>query len=409
MGLFDWVTGTVTIKDGETGASSINFESPIGVTKQMPLWSEGELVEMSDEDIVAAYANLNASFARAVYDASPVLKELGRRGMSPPETSVLFSSVTRLSNMRKADEPVKDLSELDDPPADEPEHTFVHGPEDAVVAFIGASVSPTDVIKSAAFTGPQGATLRDLYLTPLGVDRSDCLLGTIVPVLLKDDRDKPREPTTEEIAEWVDKFWEGVDTKRPHTIVALGKKARDALGEQADLWLPHPLAVRMMGDTGEVGRKMVRLRSLLSKKVAERLDSEYEPRRKSTADDSDDIKFLIVKSDDEKQLITGVVLEPDSVDSQGDVMSAEEIEKAAHFYMLNSRVVGDEHQDIADDVSVVESYIAPDDLGFDQGAVKKGTWVMTVHVESTDRWQAVKKGDYSGFSVGGFGTRVDPQ
>ena len=97
------------------------------------------------------------------------------------------------------------------------------------------------------------------------------------------------------------------------------------------------------------------------------------------------------------------------MDSQGDVMSAEEIEKAAHFYMLNSRVVGDEHQDIADDVSVVESYIAPDDLGFDQGAVKKGTWVMTVHVESTDRWQEVKKGGYSGFSVGGFGTRVDPQ
>jgi hypothetical protein len=165
----------------------------------------------------------------------------------------------------------------------------------------------------------------------------------------------------------------------------------------------------MMGDTGEVGRKMVRLRSLLAKKVAERLDREYEPRMKPPVDDPDDIKFQIVKSDDEKQLITGVVLEPDSVDSQGDVMNAEEIEKAAHFYMLNSRVVGDEHKDIADDVSVVESYIAPDDLGFDQGSVKKGTWVMTVHVESTDRWQEVKKGDYNGFSVGGFGTRVDAE
>lgn len=41
----------------------------------------------------------------------------------------------------------------------------------------------------------------------------------------------------------------------------------------------------------------------------------------------------ILKTEEEKQLVTGVVYEPDVEDSHGDTMTAEEIEKAAYTFM----------------------------------------------------------------------------
>lgn len=40
----------------------------------------------------------------------------------------------------------------------------------------------------------------------------------------------------------------------------------------------------------------------------------------------------ILKADSEKHTVTGIVYEPDTEDSQGDFMTAEEIEKAAHYF-----------------------------------------------------------------------------
>ena len=116
----------------------------------------------------------------------------------------------------------------------------------------------------------------------------------------------------------------------------------------------------------------------------------------------------IVKADAEKQIVYGVVLEPDTTDSQNDFMTADEIEKTAHEYMATSRVIGSQHSKPAQAVPV-ESYIAPMDMDLDgqygPQVVKKGSWVLAVKVLDPEEWAKVKSGEYTGFSVGGTGQR----
>lgn len=122
---------------------------------------------------------------------------------------------------------------------------------------------------------------------------------------------------------------------------------------------------------------------------------------------SNDLKesLPILKSlDDEKRLITGVVLEPEIVDAQGDIISTEEIEKACFDYMLESQKVGLQHKFLGP-VSVVENWISKSDCWLDQQFIKKGTWLMTVKVDDSESgnkvWELAKNGKLTGFSIGG--------
>jgi len=109
---------------------------------------------------------------------------------------------------------------------------------------------------------------------------------------------------------------------------------------------------------------------------------------------------------DAQQIIYCVVLEPDTEDLQGDVISAQEIEKVAHEYAIESRVVGDSHSTVAD-ASVVETFIAPADFPAGDGSViKKGSWVMAIKIHDKSLWYAVQAGEYDGLSIGGFGERI---
>ena len=115
-------------------------------------------------------------------------------------------------------------------------------------------------------------------------------------------------------------------------------------------------------------------------------------------------KGKIVKQDEEKQLVYGVVLEPERVDAQADIISSEEIEKAAHFFLKNSRVIGKKHLTKAE-ASVVESYIAPANFELGGEQVYKGSWVLVTKIEDEQLWQEIKQGNYNSFSVGGYGRR----
>lgn len=109
-----------------------------------------------------------------------------------------------------------------------------------------------------------------------------------------------------------------------------------------------------------------------------------------------------------KQIVYCVVTAPMEEDLQGDFMSAEEIEKTAHNYLIKSRVVGATHAKPMD-AQVVESYIAPQDLEFTgqygTQKVKQGSWILGIKVSDPKEWQKVLSGEYTGFSVGGFGLR----
>ena len=112
-----------------------------------------------------------------------------------------------------------------------------------------------------------------------------------------------------------------------------------------------------------------------------------------------------------KQIIYCVVLSPEESDQQEDFMLAEDIEIAAHRYLLTSRVVGAMHTKVIK-AAPVESYIAPFDMKWDSGpygpqTVKKGAWVVGLKIFDAGEWAKVEDGTYQSVSVSGIGLRDD--
>jgi hypothetical protein len=128
----------------------------------------------------------------------------------------------------------------------------------------------------------------------------------------------------------------------------------------------------------------------------------------------------VVKAMEHQQLIYGIVLEPDVIDSQADFVPAREVEKAAHLYLkkalrgkasvskLQHRVSAfSRFNTTKGSVVPVESFIAPVDFTYpgSQEQVTAGSWVICMHVEDPELWQDVLDGHYQGFSIGGKGSR----
>ncbi len=108
-----------------------------------------------------------------------------------------------------------------------------------------------------------------------------------------------------------------------------------------------------------------------------------------------------------KQLVYGVVLKPDDFDCQGDRVSVEEIEKAAHSYMLHSQGYDYHHLEPVpfEKVRVVESYIAPCEMTLGGQVVKEGSWVVVSKIFDSDLWGEIVKGDIQAYSIFGSGKR----
>jgi hypothetical protein len=111
-------------------------------------------------------------------------------------------------------------------------------------------------------------------------------------------------------------------------------------------------------------------------------------------------------ADQAQQIVYGVVLTPDQVDSQGDTVTAAEIEKAAHKWLVEYRKHDVQHDGQPAAMEPVESFIAPADLSIEGQPVLKGAWVIGVHVNDAPTWERVQKGELTGFSIGGTAERV---
>jgi hypothetical protein len=123
------------------------------------------------------------------------------------------------------------------------------------------------------------------------------------------------------------------------------------------------------------------------------------------SEEKTEVNATILKSDEDKRLVTGVVLEPMYMDLEADIMTNEEVEGAAHRFLKDHRVIGFRHKTKAV-ATVVESYIAPIDFELNGQLVKKGSWIITVFVQDDELWKDIKSGFIQGFSVGGFGQRT---
>lgn len=130
----------------------------------------------------------------------------------------------------------------------------------------------------------------------------------------------------------------------------------------------------------------------------------------------------ILKTIDDQRIAKGPVLRPEVRDRQKSVVSAEEIQQAAHEFMIGLRkgetTSGYMHRDFhkADErFPVVESYITEVDLvvprenrklvsgesGEGDIIVPAGSWVMAFKVLDDQVWEQIVSGVIKGFSIGG--------
>jgi len=112
----------------------------------------------------------------------------------------------------------------------------------------------------------------------------------------------------------------------------------------------------------------------------------------------------LVKLAKEEQKVTGVVLEPNVFDTQKTTISDEVIRKAAHGFLAGFNIttkLGVQHKDFKKPFELCESYIAPIDFALGDKTIKKGSWVVILKILSKKIWDRIKKGEITGFSIGG--------
>lgn len=354
-------------------------------------FSHDFLREMPDEDLRSFFFSMDAEFAHVIRGGAQLLEEIDRREMKTPTGSALL----RTLRSRKKEEGgggSKDGGSTnggDPTPSRKAVEVQPIGPVQSKIAFCSASPSLVDGLRGTPFCGKQGETLNTKYLTKLSLTRDDAFLMPLVPVLLTDpETGKAREPTDAEIGEWRPWFEKQLAEHAPAIVVALGQTARDALGKHADEWLPHPVAVRAYGERFEITRKLARVKRAIEEDLV-----------------LTEFKGEVIKADAEQQLVYGIVAEPEVVDAHGDLIRAEEIQNAAHRFLVKSRMTGEQHEKKAPAV-VVESYVAPQDIELEGQEIAKGTWVIVMKVLDSEFWARVKKGEFTGFSLGGFARRV---
>lgn len=100
----------------------------------------------------------------------------------------------------------------------------------------------------------------------------------------------------------------------------------------------------------------------------------------------------------EQRLVYAEVYAPNRPDSDGEYMTAAEIQKMAHSFTAKGQMgqVDVMHDnETVPGVCIVESFIArKDDPDF-----LEGSWVVGVHVDNDALWQAIKDDQINGFSM----------
>jgi len=118
----------------------------------------------------------------------------------------------------------------------------------------------------------------------------------------------------------------------------------------------------------------------------------------------------IFKINNEMQICYSIVLEPETVDFQGDIISAESVQEGAHDflqkYLWGEANMNLMHKKNVDSVKIIESFIAPVSFDWEGKSILKGSWIMGIKVFDTDLWKNIKDGKLSGFSIGGTGKRT---
>jgi ATP-dependent DNA ligase len=160
--------------------------------------------------------------------------------------------------------------------------------------------------------------------------------------------------------------------------------------------------------------------------TVERMALGHEVTKALEAEGVDRLTLLKTK---EEQFVLGVVLEPNDgegeapmdPDTQRDIYSAEDVRASAHRFMEDFRNVGHMHRTLVNGrVKILESFLSPTEFWVEMDGtthtakpsktdaehVRKGTWLLGLHVADKAMWEKVKRGELTGLSIGGSARRV---
>lgn len=127
--------------------------------------------------------------------------------------------------------------------------------------------------------------------------------------------------------------------------------------------------------------------------------------------------FTIAKAEPDKMLVFGwanIAADKDGAqveDLQGDIVDADELEKAAYDHVLHFRSTGEKHDPhLRHKGRLVESCVFTKEkqaaMGIPDGILPCGWWVG-YKVDDPEAWDKIKNGDYQMFSVEGKGKREE--
>lgn len=161
------------------------------------------------------------------------------------------------------------------------------------------------------------------------------------------------------------------------------KLVNKAVKELQDVTITHVSYVK---------RGANKLQFLLAKSESQQPDVEFDVR--------------VVKDENSpKQLLYGIVYEPDVTDAHGDIMNSAEIEKMAHEFIVHYRNIDKEHNLIAGAGQVVESYVAPVDFEIGKSTVKAGSWILVTKAND-EIWNDYLSGEITGYSMFGIARKT---
>lgn len=139
--------------------------------------------------------------------------------------------------------------------------------------------------------------------------------------------------------------------------------------------------------------------------------SGFEDAHKSVRKARGGVRFLKAGMTPAKQHVLGVVHEPEEEDAQGDWIPPEDLEAACYDFGKDYAAGGSrlhlEHGKAltSDEAELLENYIAPAEMKVGGDVVKAGSWMQRWHLKDPAMWDAVQKGELTGFSMGGTGWR----
>ena len=375
------------------------------------------LAELNNSDLKVVFQHLLSWFKEhsrddavregAVRAAMYSTEEMSKRGMKFAASELVRESKA-LYEKRQAQ--LKRLNKSSVP---------VHNPDSPFV-FVVEEPNEVDVARGTYLAGQDGRIFNDMYLKPLNLRKSDICVVDVSQL------------------EWL-------ENQQPREVIALGRVAKQALGDLATCSLPHPKAVRRFGDSGEVSRK---IKTVLKRNANKSLDATFSPDGYSKTEEdigsnpdeliekqdrssqvlpgeSEALSMVvpIAKADQEKQIVYGVVLDPYQIDSQDDWVPPRAIEETAHRWLAESRVIGLDHSEETS-ASPVESYMVPYPtradyqkamdgephraytMPFGDDVVHSGSWVLGTKLGDAE-WAKVKAGELNAYSIGGYGNRQE--